>query len=446
MLDQSFSAENFRKILDLENRKGVFLEGLFFPNVKDATEEVKQCNKEIRAKKKSKNCSSDDLKKMYEKRRELKTKKDEVLNEELKKVSQNVGAASFSLELDKKDLEGQKSLYTVRNSPECYFVMKQIQRNVSRLFGVKQSNRFEIVSQVKALLDDDFPKVVLKTDIDDFYESIPHGKLLEKIDGNNLLSPFSRRILRQILAQYKKLASCDKGVPRGIGVSAYLAELYMRDLDKAILSHTDVRYYARYVDDIIIIFSPYASGRVGDYKLEIKNIVEQDFHLKLNDSGTNNKTLIFDLSSVKQACEMEYLGYKIFFGDNQIKTKLTDKKVLKYKTRIDSAFSNYFNLSKVDTREARDLLVKRVRFLTGNTRLKNNKNNVLVGIFYTNRQLTEMDDLADLDSYLRKKIKTLRNVRLRDRLRKYKFLEGFNAKRFSPFKTHELQKIMKIWK
>lgn len=33
MLDQSFSAENFRKIFDIENRKGVYLEGEFYADI-----------------------------------------------------------------------------------------------------------------------------------------------------------------------------------------------------------------------------------------------------------------------------------------------------------------------------------------------------------------------------------------------------------------------------
>jgi hypothetical protein len=51
MLDQSFSAENFRKILDYENRKGVYLEGEYFPDIGKVTEEIKKCNTEVREKK-----------------------------------------------------------------------------------------------------------------------------------------------------------------------------------------------------------------------------------------------------------------------------------------------------------------------------------------------------------------------------------------------------------
>ena len=443
MLNQSFSADNFRIILDLENRKGVYLEGDFFPSLKKITEAIKECNKHIKDKRKDKNVSENELKELYEKRKSLKEEKESQLNAELQKVSEKVVAPDFKIELTKKDMLGQKPLYLVKDSPEHYFTMKQTQSNVSRSFVVKQSNRFEIISQVKVLLNDEFPKYVLRTDMDDFYESITHKRLLEKINENHILSPFSRKILRQILCKYKALSGSDNGIPRGVGVSANLAELYMRDIDRAIMSLRGVSYYARYVDDIIIIFVPNLDDQNRDYLKDIEEIIENKFKLKLNEA----KTVKFDLRDKKQACELEYLGYKIFFGNGKLKTKLTEKKIDKYKNRIDLAFQSYTNLSKVNVKEARKILEKRLRFLTGNTRLRNNKNNVLVGIYHSNSQLTEKDDLTSLDDYLRNKINSeIKLPQLQERLRKYSFRIGFDTKRFSAFRTNDLQKIMKAWK
>jgi len=445
MLNQSFSAENFRRILDLENRKGLYLEGRFFPHINEITEKIKQCTKKIKDKRINGTRIDNEIEELYKLKKELRKEKEEKLNAELQKVSEKVVASNFRIELEKKDIKNKKSLYITKDSPEHYFTMKQIQRNVSRLFGVKQSNRYEIVSQVKNLLKDGFPKYVLKTDIDDFYESIPHERLLNKINDDNLLTPFSRKILRQIIRKYTRLSGSNKGIPRGICVSAYLAELFMRDVDNEIVSMGEISYYARYVDDIIIIFTSKLNAHHIDYLEEIKNIIEDKFYLKLNDQKTNT----FDLLDLKQrhSCTMEYLGYKIIFGTGEIQTKLTDKKIKKYMHRIDLAFDNYLNLSKFDEKEARKLLVKRLRFLTGNTRLKNNKKNILVGIYYSNCQLTEKEDLIRLDDYLRTKIDSLiKIIKLQRRLRKYNFKNGFEAKRFSPFKTHEFQKIMKIWK
>lgn len=444
MLNQSFSAENFRRILDLENRKGLYLEGRFFPNITKITKKIKKCTKEIKDKQKNGIGLDNEIEEVYKRKKELKEEKNEKLNTELQKVSEKVVASDFKIQLEKKDFQNAKSLYVTKDSPENYFTMKQVQRNISRLFDVKQSNRNEIVSQVKNLLKDGFPKYVLKTDIDNFYESIHQKILLNKINDDNLLTPFSKKILRNIIKQYTQLSGSNNGVPRGIGVSAYLAELFMRDVDNKIKSMGEISYYARYVDDIIIIFTPKTNAHHVDYLKEIKKIIEDKFCLKLNDQKTDT----FDLLDPKQSSSytMEYLGYKITFGTGEIKTELSQKKYDKYKQRIYLIFNDYSNLSKFDEKKAKKLLVKRVRFLTGNTRLKNNKKNILVGVYYSNRQLTERKYLTRLDDCLRTKINSsIISTKLKERLEKYNFIDGFKTKRFSPFKTNEIQEIVKIW-
>ena len=440
MLDQSFSRENFRRILDLENRKGVYLEGRFFSNLNEITKQIKQCNKDIIAKRKDK-ATKDKLDELYKQRNELKTKKEEKLNSELEKVSEKVLASDFNIDIEQKAMPGKKPIYITKDTPEHFFTLKQVQANVSRLFGIKQSNRIEIVNQVKTLLNDKFPKYVLRTDIDDFYENIPQEKLLDTINGDNLLNPFSRKVLRQILNKYKQLSGSDKGIPRGIGVSAYFAELYMRDIDKEIMAMDNVTYYARYVDDIIIIFIPSSISKHLDYLKELKIIFLKN-KLKLND----RKTYSSDLPNNQQSCQFEYLGYKFFFENAEVKTRLSDKKIEKYKKRINLAFNHYLNLSRINEKEARNILVKRIRFLTGNTRLKNNKENIMVGIYYSNSQLTEKKDFKELDKYLRTKIdKKIASPQLQERLKRYNFSDSFEARRFSPFKANEFQEIMKIW-
>src|SRR3989338_5865177 len=111
MLNQSFSAENFRKILDLENRKGVFLEGDFFPILKAITDDIRQCNKNIRSKRKDKSAPANEIKELYEQRKGLKERKESQLDVELQKISEKVVAPNFKIELTKKDIPGEKSLY-----------------------------------------------------------------------------------------------------------------------------------------------------------------------------------------------------------------------------------------------------------------------------------------------------------------------------------------------
>lgn len=445
MLDQSFSAENFRRILDYENRKGVYLEGEYFLDIGKLTEEIKKCNTEIRDKKNKVSAEEFETfrKETNEKKEKLQEKKEEQLNIELQKISDIVVNNKFKIKLTKDDDITDKPVYKIEDKPEYFFALKQIQYNFRKLYKVKQANRFAIVSQIKGLLDDNFPKYVIRTDIQEFYESIPHDILLQKLNEENLLTFYSKKILFQILKEYKKLSGSDKGLPRGVGVSAYLAELYMRDIDKQIKSLPTVSYYARYVDDIIIVFTPISTKDSRDYLVKIDKIIETKYSLTRN----NVKTKSFDLVDTPTSCSLEYLGYQIEFGKLSIKLKLTANKIARYKHRIDLVINSYLSNAKINEKKARKLLVKRLKFLTGNTRLLNNKKNILVGVFYSNNLLSDSSDFKGLDRYLSHKIQSqISVVHLRQRLTKYKFEEGFASKRFSTFTTNELSEMLEIWK
>ena len=404
-------------------------------------EQIRDCNIEIRAKRKSGDQTA--LKALYDTKKELRKQKDIALETKLEEVSQNVAAKSFRIELKKVDILGGKTLYTTPNTPEYFFSLRQIQRNIACLFGVKQANRYAIVEQVISLLGDQFPKVIIRTDIKDFYESIQHEPLLQRIHKDNLLTPFSRKILTGVLNSYKAKSGSDKGIPRGIGVSAYLAELYMCGIDNDIQDLRGVTYYARYVDDIIIIFTPSPTEGSRDYLKEVKDIAEKKHKVRLNSA----KTQSIDLRSHGRSYNFDYLGYTIQFGAGAVKTQLTRNKIDKYRERIKVAFDHYLNLSQIDEKAARRILVKRIRFLTGNTRLRNNKKNILVGVYYSNKHLTELSQLNALDKYLNYQIsRKITHAHLKDRLKKYSYRIGYEEKRFSPFTSGELSEIMKIWK
>ena len=259
MLDQSFSAENFRKIIDIENRKGIYLEGEFYGDIDEINKRIKDLSSDIkilRTKGLSIEEYNEEREKIDKKKEELKAKKEEKLINKLNVVSSTVTAEPFKLQIEIDTSISSKPVYKTKHTLENILTLKQLQYNFRKLYKVKQSNRYSIISQLKNLLDDGFPKFIIKTDIKEFYESIPHDKLLKKIYDENLLTHLSIRFIQQILNEYKTIASTTKGVPRGIGISPYLTELYLRDVDEKIRSIPNVMYYARYVDDIIVIFMP----------------------------------------------------------------------------------------------------------------------------------------------------------------------------------------------
>jgi hypothetical protein len=441
MLDQSFSAKNFKIIFDISNRNGLFVEDkLSLTSVRAYTDDIKKYG--ILAKQKRK--SGDHMLATFfnEVKDSIREDRNLEIDRVLEQISLNIAKKDFKINLKPIRINGGKDLYTVDNISEYFFAINQVQHNVSRLFNVKQSNRNSIVQQLISLLSDKFPKAVVRTDISNFYESIDHATILKSVNQDNLLSPKSRKIINQILRSYKDLSGSDKGVPRGIGVSAYLSELFMRKIDRLIRATPGVIYYARFVDDIIVVLIPNPNEQPRDFLEEIKRTIEINSTVLTNPAKTFQKN-IYDSSS----CNFEFLGYEFIVKDGTVKTKLTTRKLKKIETRLDLVFTEYINLSVVDERSARKMLVSRIRFLTGNTRLANNKSKILIGIFYSNSYLTEMAQIKHLDNLLKKHTNTrLTSVSLKKRLSKYTFLEGFKNQRFSSFSGKQLREIMKIWK
>lgn len=444
MLDQSFSVENFRRILDYENRKGVYLEGLFFPKIKETSELVKRLNLNL---KQSRHTVKPEL--LAEYRQQLRDEieiaeelKESMLSDEFTQIRDNLLNGKFKFSLVKNDEFSDKPIYTSEKSPENFFALKQIQYNFRKLYKVKQANRFAILSQLRSLLDDRFPKYIIRTDIENFYESIPHDELLQKLNEENLLTFSSKKVIYQILTEYKRLSGSEIGLPRGIGISAYLAELYMRNIDQAIKSLSTVSYYARYVDDIVIIFTPNSGNDSLNYLEEVRKIVEDKHSLMLN----SGKTKLIDFTEPTSTQNMDYLGYKITFGNRALTFKLSSKKISRYKNRIIESLDAYKNLSKVDEKLARKLLIKRIKFLTGNTRLLNNKRNILVGVYYSNNLLTSGSDFIAIDAFYQNEIAKLSNPIVKTRLSNYSFTTGFLSRKFSSFSTIDLVDIFEIWR
>lgn len=434
-MDQSFSVDNFKKILSYENRRGRNLEKEFFPVVFERTKEITEINKKIHTQLRFRSTDEMVLTKLKDEKISKKKLKQELLEKQLSEVSEKLLDPNFKIVIKRVETD-DKPVYTTTETAENYFAIKQLQYNVRKSFKVQQANRFAIVNQINSLLTDNFPKIVLRTDVKSFYETIPHDKLIAKINNNPLLSFLSKKLIWKILKDFL-VSSCatDKiGIPRGIGVSAYLAELYMRDIDKEISSLNDVTYYARYVDDIIVVFTPKTNQKTFTYIDQVKSIMETNTGLKMNSLKTNE----LDLVKSNAASELNFLGYQFQFKDLKfVQIKLTIDKMNKYKSRIKNAIQEFNTQSKFDSREARRILIHRLNFLTGNTRLENNKANVLLGIYYNNSLLSEpLDDLIELDNFLAIEVDNyITNIDLQRRLKLFSFKKGFEEKKYVNFSS-----------
>lgn len=473
MLNQSFSAENFEKIFNILNRKGEIKKDFFPESYIDKSIKIKELRLRIKnLKSQYKNELIDKAKFNEEKdNTEIQVKqlikdKEDIIYNHLKNISNEVNTCKDLFKFEIRDRRG-KSTYELDKTDEAqFYAVKQLQYNIRKTFGVKQSDRYSILKQLKQLLEDGLPKIIIRTDIKSFYESIPQDELKDKIENNTLLTYQSKQFISSILDKYESL-KCNSiisqkvGIPRGIGISAYLAELYMRDIDQRIKAVHNVTYYARYVDDIIIIITPTSKFDDYNYLEDVTKIIEHG-KLNLNSNKTTNDFIdrVNDDNNGKNV-QVSYLGYKFNINHSlkrvKLSVQLSDDKKKRYKDRISRSINDYNISSRTNERLARKLLYKRLWFITGNTNLINSKKGIKTGVYYSNSLLTKLEaktEFRDLDSYLKSRLMRIepydklcfdRDKFKQHLISKFSFTSGFNDLKFHAFSKDDFREIKQIW-
>lgn len=446
MLDQMFTAENFRRIYDSENRKGLDLATRYFPTLEPHTLAVRDKVQDIRDHRALEATMATDvfeatLVTLKTELAALKADKSAAVDDLMDDISQKVLKPSFKIDLSQKTGPQGKPVYCIDSEPETFFVIKQLQRNIHRIYGVKQANRHDLVCQLRDMLGSSFPFEMVRTDISSFYESIDRKRLVEKLDQDQLLSPASKKYIKQVLDSYGAISGTATGIPRGVGISAYLAELYLRPVDKAIRAIPGLVLYCRFVDDIVALFArPPAGKNLGSFK----NLIIAIF---VKNALTHNaaKTSEFKLPDTASQ-EFEYLGYRFTCIGDKFGVSPSAAKIAKYRARMKASFDDYWHERPVNPKGAFRKLVGRIKFLTGNTRLANSKSRAVTGIYYNNSIVSDLSDFEQLDKELKALVTATKRTTLQKQLKKLKFTTGFVQRRYNNFSTRELQMIVRAWK
>lgn len=446
MLDQMFTPENLRQIYDAENRKGVDLATRYFPTLEPFTLAARDKVQEIRDLRKIEATlkAGDFEAQLLALKAELvplKVAKSSAIDALMDDISRKVLKPSFKIGLSKKTGPKGKPVFCIDAAPETFFVIKQLQRNIHHIYGVKQANRHDLVCQLRDMLGSKFPFELVRTDISSFYESIDRKRLVEKLDRDQLLSPSSKKYVKQVLDSYGMISGSPTGVPRGVGISAYLAELYLKPVDHAIRAIPGLVLYCRFVDDIVAVF---ARPPVGKNLGSFKDLIIAIFG---NNGLTHNavKTSEFKLTDADPK-KFEYLGYRFHLGPGGVDISPSAAKVAKYRARMNAAFADYWRENPVNPKGAFRKLVGRVKFLTGNTRLSNSKSCAVIGIYFNNSIVTDLSSFDLLDKRLKTRIGELKRTSLQKQLKNLKFTTGFEQRRYHNFSTRELQMIVRAWK
>ena len=245
LLGQSFSYSDLRRVWDIETRKGQnvarFIQGKI--PIPDSRLSAVRANNAATAvarayrRKLPKGTPRAVLDSSDAAIQVLTAARESLIEEFLADVVKEINGAAFRLSFTLRYREKKKDVYSLDNPFAAnYFASKIVMQNIARAFELRPRSRDLVVEQLATLLNDNFPKTVIRADVHSFYESIPHEKLVDALRSNPALSTSSVRLVRRLLADLdsKKGVATRVGIPRGLGLSAALSESFMQPFDDAI--------------------------------------------------------------------------------------------------------------------------------------------------------------------------------------------------------------------
>ncbi len=136
------------------------------------------------------------------------------------------------------------------------------------------------------------PLYILKRDIADFFDSIDHAILLEKLA--RLVGPddyLYRLLCQRVRFAYLEMDDvrrAEQGVPFGTAIACFLANLYLAELDQRIEAVPGL-VYARYADDVLVL------GRQEESLHAARDVFQHVLAgLKLDSKPSHALDLVFD--------------------------------------------------------------------------------------------------------------------------------------------------------
>ncbi|MFN1266158.1 antiviral reverse transcriptase Drt3a [Pseudomonas lundensis] len=446
-MDQAFSIKNLNDLLKNDREKGGDLEERYIPAAFNIRVKLYKLSK-LRSFSRYRLRTGKMTQAFYDKRMSRlvhvidrrKAQHEALVSAELERVSKVISSKEFRLNVFLLPVTiGTKKVYGVGSSLDQVLAVRFVQRALKVLYEVRMPSRDMLVSQIKTLALDGVPKYIIRSDVESFYESVRHKELLDGIHQSPELSVLIKRILTRLMKDYVSVSGDNNGLPRGIGISAYLSEIYLSSIDIEIKRQENLFYYARYVDDMVLMFAPQRKELALKY-LEMLSKILQSKGLKFND-----KTMTLDLLDVHRG-KFDYLGYSFDVSSSTPGVRLSQRKFAKYKERIAKAFLDYSDKHVFIPEKAANELMLRCLFLTGNMRLFNRKSNAFIGVYFSNKYITDVAQLAGLDSFFKVKVAAISNPSLRKKLLKLSFVSGFKEKLFRNFDPKQLSELSRGWK
>ncbi|MGN6534873.1 MAG: antiviral reverse transcriptase Drt3a [Mesorhizobium sp.] len=381
---------------------------------------------------------------------------EDIINTAVSRASNGFPAITFAV----SDLRG-KPVYQTAALPDD-LVLRKLSKNIRAITKVRQADRNEIVKSLTYLLQEGHAYRVYKLDIKQFYESLRLPEIEQRFSTDPGFPASSLFVLRSFGLCLNRANI--PGLPRGLSISATLAEYAMRAFDLAVRRQDTVYFYARFVDDIIIV----TTGK--EDKHQFRRLLHSLLPEGLN--FNHGKSYVCELFAPKvtgagaPAVELtvDFLGYRFHISKpyqpnssiiRDVRIDIAPRKVTRFKSRLCLSLLRFGNDGRFDD------LFERFKLLTGNYNLydydKSLRRNV--GIYWNYRHINSEQSTAlpELDSFLRAIVlnragriagaATPRlSTQMRNQLLSLSFARSFKRRTHHHFNAGRLASLVECWK
>lgn len=176
---------------------------------------------------------------------------------------------------------------------------------------------------------------IVKFDIKKFFYSIDRD-ILKKIYKKKIKDKDTLDLLFKIVDSANQID--EKGLPLGNTISQLSANVYLNELDQYAKRVLRLKYYVRYMDDVIVVVED--KEKANEIKDKLVHFVERNLNIKAN----LDKTQIFPISQ-----GINSVGFKIYTTHRLLRN--SSKKKVKRKIKSFPNLINNKNITQVKCEE-----------------------------------------------------------------------------------------------
>lgn len=156
-------------------------------------------------------------------------------------------------------------------------------------------------------------KYCLKMDVKKYFDSIPHDILKAK-----LAELIHDKAFLDVLCEIVDATGTDRGIPLGFYTSQWFANWYLTELDHYIKEVLHVKYYVRYMDDMVIFHGN--KRQLHEIRRKIEAYLNEKLGLQMKE---NWQIYLFDYAKPDGSHvgrDLDFMGFR-FFRDRTILRK-----------------------------------------------------------------------------------------------------------------------------